>query len=318
MLQSSIIALAAVAGALAAPFPSARVPLMGWSEPKAFLGLDDGFSTPIGTVAFLPGLHSCGTLSIFAVEPELDFEDFALLPRQNGTDGEVGVWERYENARTKVAEGDAVEGTILAWARGWRSTCGKGAANKEVRVQKVLVDGADPREDRAGWVASLDEHLRPLLAALPTENGHNNVVLLTSLSPATLMSLFDVASPPPSSPPTSDDKNPNLPPGYPARRRRQHGLLWRLISLLFSLAFWAALGFASAFAADRALAYWRARKEQQEGAVALPINLSREQERELEFDLGSEDGEGADELPLAHAMRLPETERAATEAAGRR
>jgi hypothetical protein len=116
-------------------FPTTTTPLLAFSHPKPFLGLDDGFSDPrIGHVAFIPGFHACGTLSIYSVEPGVDEGDWGLLPRGgNGTNGvegeaekekrdgeagEKGLWERYEQSATKVIDTAAVEGVILAWAKG--------------------------------------------------------------------------------------------------------------------------------------------------------------------------------------------------------
>ncbi|GAA5851837.1 hypothetical protein JCM8547_000073 [Rhodosporidiobolus lusitaniae] len=314
----SLLSLSSAAPTLSSSsssFPTARTPLLAYSSPKPFLGLDDenGFDGRIGHVAFLPGFHACGTLSVFSVEPGLTSEDWDLLERVGGnstTEGEegegeqeMGLWQRYESAPTRVRENEAVEGTILAWARGWRKTCGKGPENKEVRVTKVLVDGADPRLDRSAWVQSLDDHLRPLLSALPPAP-HNNLVMITSLSPSTLLTLFDLASPPPSSSPKSPSStpapNPNLPQkdenGRWRRPRRSHGWMYRLIASIVSLAFHALLLAGLFFAGRKAYAYYLARKESRSGGVRLP--LTAEGERELEFDLGEdEDAEGAEDLP---------------------
>lgn len=140
----------------AVPFPPAQVPLLGWSAPADFLGLDDGFSKPIGYVAFLPGFHACGTLQILSVEG-LEFADFDLMPS-----GEGSVMARYEEGKTTVTEDDAVEGTVAAWAKGWKATCGKGEANKEVRVAKVLVDGVADGAERSEWAKALGESRSPL------------------------------------------------------------------------------------------------------------------------------------------------------------
>ncbi|GAA5970289.1 hypothetical protein JCM11641_001651 [Rhodosporidiobolus odoratus] len=295
-LALSLTAALCALTASAAPFPSAHVPLLAYSSPSPFLGLEDGFSTPIGTVAFIPGFHTCGTLNIFSVDPELEFEDFERLKERTGEgkeDAEEGLWQRYESGQSGVIEDNAVEGTILAWAAGWRKTCGRGAENKEVRVTKVLVDGADARSDREGWVASLDAHLKLLLDDLRPAP-HNNVILVTSLSPSTLLRLFDLASPPPSSPSPS---NPNTGKPMPSRRRR-HGLIYRLISHFISLILWVGLAIALYLGGKK---LWTRVQEKREllngggGQVRLPT--TREEERELEFELGSEEGEGADELP---------------------
>lgn len=105
---------------------------------QPFLGLDDGFSEEIGTIMFLPGFHTCGTLSIVSLDPALHLTqaDLEALPVYNGS-----LQERWLEAPTAVREGNSSEGTILAWATGWRNTCGRGAANKEVRVTKLHIDG---------------------------------------------------------------------------------------------------------------------------------------------------------------------------------
>ncbi|PRQ75493.1 hypothetical protein AAT19DRAFT_13550 [Rhodotorula toruloides] len=248
--------------ALAAPFPSALVPLLGWSSPSPFLGLDDGFSKPIG----------------------LEFSDFELLPRGNGS-----VFERYEEGKTKVREEDAVEGTVAAWARGWRKTCGKGEANKEVRVAKVLVDGVAEDAERSEWATALDAHLTPYLDSLPPPP-HNSVTLLTSLSPSTLLSLFDLASPPPSSP------SPHNPPSIPARRKHAHGVLYRLAAALFSLALKALLLLALFVLGKRFWVRYKAWKAAREGAEG--VGRVRLGDDELNLDLGSEDEEeGEGEAP---------------------
>ncbi|BGP28087.1 hypothetical protein JCM10295v2_007074 [Rhodotorula toruloides] len=255
--------------ALAAPFPSARVPLLGWSSPSAFLGLDDGFSKPIGTIAFLPGFHACGTLQILSVEG-LEFGDFAMLPSGNGS-----VFERYEGGMTRVREEDAVEGTLAAWARGWRATCGRGEANKEVRVAKVPVDGVAADAERSEWAKALDAHLLPYLDSLPP-SPHNSVVLLSSLSPSTLLSLFDLASPPPSSP-----SSPL--PALPVRRKHAH----RLLSSLFSLTLKALLLIALLTLARKfwvRYRAWKAARESGESAGRLRL-----EEDELALNLASED-----------------------------
>ncbi|BGP35898.1 hypothetical protein JCM10296v2_007750 [Rhodotorula toruloides] len=269
--------------ALAAPFPSALVPLLGWSSPSPFLGLDDGFSKPIGTIAFLSGFHACGTLQILSVEG-LEFGDFDLMPRENGS-----VLERYEEGKTHVMEEDAVEGTVAAWARGWRKTCGKGEANKEVRVAKLLVDGVAEDAERSEWAKALDAHLLPYLASLPPPP-HNSVTLLTSLSPSTLLSLFDLASPPPSSP------SPHNPPTIPARRTHDHGLVYRLLAAFFSLALKALLLIALFVLGKRLWVHyqsWKAAREDAEGVGRVRLG-----DDELDLDLGSEEeGEGEGEAP---------------------
>ncbi|BGP52239.1 hypothetical protein JCM10450v2_008210 [Rhodotorula kratochvilovae] len=228
---TALLSALALPAVLAAPFPSARVPLLGYSAPKSFLGLDDGFSQSVGTVAFLPGFHACGTLLVLSVDGGLTFDDLALLPRGNGS-----LWERYDAAPTNVLEDDAVEGTVLAWARGWARTCGKGSANKEVRVASLAVDGAD-RADAAAWAQSLDDHVQPHLASLPPAP-HNSVILLTSLSPSSLRAAFDIATPPPSpAPGKGTHSGADAPvPGFPGRRRRERSRFARIVGGMLDLA----------------------------------------------------------------------------------
>ena len=154
MLLATAAVLSTLACALAAPFPSTRVPLLAFSSPSPFLGLDDdAFTRPVGTVAFIPGFHTCGTLVVLSVD-HLALDDLALLPRNDST-AAPSLWDRYTAAPSRTLVGDAVEGTVLAWARGWRSTCGKGADNKEVRVAHLTVDGVDDEADRAAWAQAL-------------------------------------------------------------------------------------------------------------------------------------------------------------------
>ncbi|GAA5845810.1 hypothetical protein JCM9279_002383 [Rhodotorula babjevae] len=252
MLLTTAALLSTLAScALAAPCPSTRAPLLGFSSPSPFLGLDDdAFAQPIGTVAFLPGFHACGTLLVLSVD-RLALDDLALLPR-NSTAAPDSLWERYAAAPSSTLVGDAVEGTVLAWARGWRTTCGKGPANKEVRVAHLTVDGVDDDTDRAAWARALDDHARPHLDSLPPAP-HNSVVLVTSLSPSSLRTAFDLASPPPSSPssPSSPSApgHPNWDTTRPRRERQQHGLVVRTLGHMVDLALAGAFLVACAYAA---------------------------------------------------------------------
>ncbi|GAA5882156.1 hypothetical protein JCM3774_002946 [Rhodotorula dairenensis] len=274
--------LSAAARALASPYPRARVPSFAYSAPKTFLGLDDGFSDEIGHIVFLPGFHACGTLDILSVAG-LDSDDFDLLPSYEGS-----VADRWLTAPTHMKESNSSEGTILAWAKGWRSSCGKGNTNKEVRVAKVLVDGVPDGAPRSEWAKALDEHLLPYISELPAAP-HNSVVLVTSLSEPTLRALFDLAapsSPPPPRPPPSDgDGRKEIPGrGHP----RQHGLIWRTVAYMINLAFWAAvligLGYGSRWVAKK----WRERQAARGGgAVALP----GPEHNDLRVDLDSEEEE---------------------------
>ncbi|GJN94749.1 hypothetical protein Rhopal_007841-T1 [Rhodotorula paludigena] len=296
MLCAGMLLLAALsATALALPYPLARVPLLAYSTPRPFLGLDDGFSDPaIGTVAFIPAFHACGTLLILSVD-DLAFDDFALLPRsglEGGQANVTGAWDRYNAAPTNVMEPDAVEGHVLAWARGWRKTCGRGAENREVRVVKVDVDGVSG-EDRAEWAKSLDSHIQPFLAALPPAP-HNSVIMLTSLSPSTLRTLFDLASPPPTSPPLNNPpptsgRDKNLPPDWRSGRSRpRRSLVGALVHALVTLVVWAAFLTGAVYAGKWAWAKGKEWKERRaaEGGVRLPLVGDED-----ELDLGAESSE---------------------------
>lgn len=132
-----------------------------------------------------------------------------------------------------------------------------------------------------------DAHLLPYLTSLPP-SPHNSVTLLTSLSPSTLLSLFDLASPPPSSP------TPTNPPTIPAHREHTHGLIYRLLASFFSLALKALLLIALFVLGKRLWARyqtWKAAREGAEGAGRVRLG-----DDEVHVDLGSdeeeEEGEG--------------------------
>ncbi|GAA5988431.1 hypothetical protein JCM10908_003563 [Rhodotorula pacifica] len=276
---ASVAGLLVASTVLASPFPRGRVPSLAYSSPKAFLGLDDGFSQEIGNIFFLPGFHSCGTFEILSVA-NLDYADFALLPEYDGS-----VAQKWRDAPTHVKEGNSSEGTILAWAEGWRKTCGKGEVNKEVRVSKVLVDGVEEGADRSTWAKALDAHLLPYIAALPPAP-HNSVVLITSLSESTLRSLFDLASPPPSHPSPSPSPTPPTIPGQHPHQPRPHGFIWRIVAYMINLAFWACLLVALGYGGRWVARKWRERRGQ--GGVALPTDTGAGDE-DLHVDLDSDE-----------------------------
>ncbi|GAA5897792.1 hypothetical protein JCM8208_000263 [Rhodotorula glutinis] len=283
--------------ALAAPFPSARLPLLGFSSPSPFLGLDDqAFAQPIGTVAFLPGFHACGTLLVLSVD-HLTLDDLALLPRSpdDNSTAHDSLWDRYTAAPSNTLVADAVEGTVLAWARGWRETCGKGAANKEVRVAHLTVDGVDDN-DRAAWARALDDHARPHLDSLPPAP-HNSVVLVTSLSHASLRTAFDLASSPSSpSPPSRSPGHVGWDTSRPRRERPAHGLVVRTLGHMVDLALAGAFLVACAYAARWAWVRsegWRERRKAGAHGDGVRLPLDREGARELELELDSdEESEG--------------------------
>lgn len=132
---------------------AAAEPLLAYSAPKAFLGLEqDTFKLNNGVIAFLPGFHACGTLQLISVDG-LQHGDFAFLPSRNETAADLGdqtgsgLKEAYEGAETKDLEQNAREGEVVAWAKGWARSCGKGAAMKEVRAAKVEVDWGEDRKE---------------------------------------------------------------------------------------------------------------------------------------------------------------------------
>ena len=133
---------------------TAQLPLLAYSHPHSFLGLSSGFHTASGTIAFIPGFHSCGTLLLLSA-PSLSYEDFARMSTAEGS-----VRAGYEGAgEGRVMERDALESEVLAWARGWRRSCGRGEGMREVRVAKVVADlkgegeARQPGVDRLGTFA---------------------------------------------------------------------------------------------------------------------------------------------------------------------
>ncbi|ORY88592.1 hypothetical protein BCR35DRAFT_301351, partial [Leucosporidium creatinivorum] len=221
---------------------AASTPILAYSSPKPFLGLESGTfdqSKNDGVVMFLPGFHACGTLQLLSVEG-LHHTDFALLPFRNATAVEVGdptgsgLKEAFAAAETKDLESDedGNEREMLVWAKGWAKSCGKGAAMKEVRVAKVGVDWNGDREES---VRQMDAAIAPHLASLPAPP-HPHLVILTSFSPSVLLTLFDIATSTshPKSPTTPSSPNKD-PLEFP--RRRRHGL-FALIVGTFKTVFW--------------------------------------------------------------------------------
>ncbi|GAA5828598.1 hypothetical protein JCM11251_000870 [Rhodosporidiobolus azoricus] len=308
--------------ALSAPFPTIRTPLLAFSSPSPFLGLDDAdaFTNPaIGHIAFIPGLHACGVLNVWSVEPSLEEGDWDLLARSagetNATAG-AGIWDRYESSSSKALETEAVEGVILAWAEGWKKTCGKkvpgGRGRKamgEVRVSKVFVDGpADKKGDREGWVKELATHVQPLLDSLPPPSETNSVIFLTSLSPTTLLRLFDLASPPPSSPPSS----PSTPPFPVPTARRRKSLFARLTAFFFNLLLLAAVALLVIKVWERVKSHRPSGAMGNGSGIALPTGLTPQEEREFQFEVegASEDEDGsAGELPRIVDLPLQQGKR---------
>lgn len=78
---------------------------------------------------FIPGFHSCGTLLVVSVNgiTIAELQELSALKTE------------WDGVPSKVIESNALEGTVLSWAKGWRSSCGRGEAMKEVRVAKLNV-----------------------------------------------------------------------------------------------------------------------------------------------------------------------------------
>ncbi|BGP58590.1 hypothetical protein JCM8202_002351 [Rhodotorula sphaerocarpa] len=272
----------AVGTAAASSFPQARVPSLAFSSPKEFLGLDDGFSQEIGTIFFLPGFHACGTLQILSLDPgfnspALAESDFDLLPRYNDS-----LYARWLTAPTRMSEGNSSEGTILAWAKGWHTTCGKGAANKEVRVSRIALEGA---QDRAQYAEQIDAQVQPYLAALPAAP-HNSVTILTSLSESTLRTLLNSVTPSPGHSGSSGGGGPTRPPLHRERPKHHHNFFARILGRMFDLALLGSLVLALAYAGQWAWRRWQARRTQ------------RGEENRIALGEGDEFGIGGDELRL--------------------
>lgn len=118
---------------------ASSTPLLAYSYPKPFPGLESNFTQSAGThVIFLPSFHPCGTLQIISVNGLL-LSDFNLLSTTTDSGEKSGgkIKNYYNFAEDKVIEDDANEEGIIAWAKGWKSTCGKGEGNREVRFGKI-------------------------------------------------------------------------------------------------------------------------------------------------------------------------------------
>ncbi|GAA5970086.1 hypothetical protein JCM3765_006097 [Sporobolomyces pararoseus] len=256
---SSLGLLLALPVALAGLFDSPK-PLLAFSHPESFRGLKEEFNKQIDTVAFLPGFHPCGTLTILALDDysdstsqhlhSLNFDDFEILPRSNRTtkedEGEgEGKPERrkftmdyFEEARDSVLESHGLEGTVLAWSKGWRNTCGRGAINKQVKVIKVSTKDllGKPGISRQNYLEQLDARVTPHLENLEP-SPHNNLVIVTPVSTSTQLLLFDVATPSKPLPP------PEWKIEYPARRTRERGFFERILARIIDFLILSAAGF---------------------------------------------------------------------------
>ncbi|GAA5879828.1 hypothetical protein JCM16303_004197 [Sporobolomyces ruberrimus] len=294
---SSLALLLALPSALAGLFDSPK-PLLAFSHPRSFLGLKDEFTKRVDQVAFLPGFHPCGTLTIFALDDtsspsSLDFTDFEIFPRtSNGTessehgDGEAEqkkktLMDYFDEAKDSVLEEAALEGTVLSWSKGWRTTCGKGAVNKQVKVVKVSSKDilGKPGQTREQYLEQLDGRITPHLEQLDPAP-HNNLVILTPISSATQFLLFDVATPSrPNSPPTSD--RPTWKIEYPVRRKREHSWLLVILAKMIDFAILAAACVGSVAAGK-----WVWNKYQEKkGSIRLPFTR---EEDEAVLDLNAE------------------------------
>ncbi|GAA5830076.1 hypothetical protein JCM3766R1_006758 [Sporobolomyces carnicolor] len=286
---SSLALLCTVPRVFAGLFDAPK-PLIAFSHPKSFLGLENEFTQRVDTVAFLPGLHACGTLTIVALDdigpespagPSLAFADFDAWPRSNETreagDGAAPrktLMDLWDDAEDAVVESKALEGTVLAWSKGWRNTCGPGAVNKQVRVVAVgskdlLGTNGMTREE---YLRHLDARITLHLSRLEAPP-HNNLVVVTPVSPATQRLMFDVTSP----------ARPSHPPEwkveYPVRRKRERGIVERILARLIDMAILAAavIGIAS-------LGKWAWSKYQdKKGRIQLPFTRG-EEEAVLDLD----------------------------------
>ncbi|GAA6058984.1 hypothetical protein JCM10212_001694 [Sporobolomyces blumeae] len=315
---SSLSALAlAVLPVVRAGYWDTTAPLLAFSTPKSFLGLEGELSKPIGNIAFLPGLHPCGTLTCFVLdEGDLEFSDFDLFhQRHNSTDAASdhdalsdgttakGLRDWFDAAADSTLERAAYEGTVVAWAKGWRATCGRGAVNKQVKVVKLKLEGVDPNQGRQAFVDALDARITPYLDMLEPAP-HNNLVMLTTMTSSTQRLLFDVATPPISSrpggnAPSDDARGPHGSPDSevgPGRRhsRGRRGWLYRLVGHLIDLAIASVVLVGFAYAARFAQKKWSERKEG--GQIRLPFsspsgtnpNSRDRQEQEAFLDLDAE------------------------------
>ncbi|GAA5926973.1 uncharacterized protein JCM15063_000422 [Sporobolomyces koalae] len=303
---AAIVALGSlVPVGLAGLFDSPR-PLIAFAYPKGLLGLDDGFSKRIDQVAFLPGFHACGTMTILALDadadkpssaPSLDSTDFDLFPHTphatNGSTSEPPVkkfvMDYLNEAPDSVLEGNALEGTVLSWARGWSKTCGRGAANKQVIVVRlstrdVLDAGRDGRKE---YVEALDARIVPYLEKLEPAP-HNNLVIISPISSTTLRLLFDTATSPPGRGKDTTGGTPGWRIEFPDRSQRRARRSWlarifaRLIDGAILLA--AVVG---VFSAGRwALRKYRTGRD--EGKIRLPFTTppasANSEERELDLE----------------------------------
>lgn len=94
----------------------------------------DSFATSAATVAFVPGLHTCGTLLVLSAAglSRADLDDVSARGAL------VNEWD---SSPSKIIENAATDEAVVAWAKGWRKSCGKGESMREVRVAKLVVDG---------------------------------------------------------------------------------------------------------------------------------------------------------------------------------
>ncbi|KAK4700644.1 hypothetical protein P7C70_g5599, partial [Phenoliferia sp. Uapishka_3] len=244
--------------------------LAAWTFPSNLLKIGpspsplDSFTKDPGTVIFLPGLHNCGTLLVLSAEG-LSLAD---LEEAKGMDA---MREEWQNAPSKILEDGALEEAVVAWTKGWRKTCGKGKGGGEVRVAKIVVDGLGAGEKAP--VEALDVALQTHLNALPPQP-HQHLIILTSLSPSALTTLFSVAGggSSPSQPSSPGDKT--IFP-HPSRSFGIWGLLIGTVKMLFWLAVFGAI----CWTAYRWVAERRMRRK---GRVMLP--LSGDEELDLEAE----------------------------------
>jgi len=134
---------------------------------------------------FMPKLHPCGTLLIISTEG-IQMEDLDELTANATEDHNLLVteWNKVPE-QDRIVEDDAYESYVVAYAKGWRRTCGRGEHMKEVRL--ATLDLGDDFDNQ------LTSHISELPAA-----PHPHTVVLTTLSQPNIASIKALlAAPPP-------------------------------------------------------------------------------------------------------------------------
>ncbi|KAM0747412.1 hypothetical protein T439DRAFT_329141 [Meredithblackwellia eburnea MCA 4105] len=249
----------------------AQTPLLAWTHPPTnFIGagLSEGFSKqgPPPTVIFIPKLHSCGSLLVVSA-PSVSKDALELVA------GRDAIKEEWEGSIDKVIEEGANEDHVVAFARGWRNTCGRGDSMREVKVVKLAIEGLDMDGlalDTA--VDQLDIAMKTHLDALPSAP-HPHSVIITSFSPSALTDLFTIAgssSPAKDLPGGGSSSGGTTPDGtkWKSETRVRHSPFVRLIAGLIKMGFTVGVLAALAYAGQVAYRKWQERKA---GRVMLPL-----------------------------------------------